>query len=344
MIPPKVKSGDILKRIRSYHDDIGPALRSNIMEMPDGTNIRVYDLTPNPLNLSKHPDASRYQYYIQIIPWKKKFIGIVGARSPEPPDGDGLRRIFYCESTDLINWTNMRPILEPIPNTGFSNTVVDPYVIRDRNRWIMWFTGEDANNIGTWQVFCATFDDDFNIINYTSNPVIPQNATGTGLDSPSTDASEYIRIGRNTYYGIYLGGSGNQRAFGTIIEGDPLDNNAYDVIGELSFDQIPTPTYYVEGLRPMYDGKNVWWLRATQQSAYPDIYIYSTDDMLNFSLVGTLISAHPNTWRNNLVASCAIYYGGRWIVSYSATQSPTYEVSGANETYRCGIAIVEVIN
>lgn len=68
-------------------------------------------VSDRPLNLGIHPQAERYQYYLQVIALDEgRFLGIIGARNYPPPRGDDRRRIFVAESTDLIHWTNGRVI------------------------------------------------------------------------------------------------------------------------------------------------------------------------------------------------------------------------------------------
>ena len=326
---PRLTALDVMKFTEVMDEFPSPELGYQFIKNPG-----------NPLNLAVHPKAQRYQYSIQIIPVGDKFIGIIGARDYDAPQGDGMRRIFYAESTDLITWTNGRILLEPsLAGNWYDSHVVDPYVLIYRNTRYLFFTGVDP--AGNWQVGCAKLDANFNVVEVSSNPTVPQNFSGSGLDSPSTDTLEPIYDGGSIIF-TYLGGSGNQYVFNGYCDGDPLDPANYTPGGELVLDQYPGPSYYVEGFRIIKVGSTFYALRGFQMDSPRDIAVYVSDDFMQWYFKGWALRASTRDWDRSIVPTKVLRWGNRFIMTYAGTIAPTYVDSSARETYRCGLAEVDI--
>ncbi len=70
----------------------------------------------------------------------------------------GIYRIIYCESSDGVNWSNFRTVINVgASGTGFDSTYANfPAVIKDGSTYRMWYAGNDGTNNRT--IYCESTD------------------------------------------------------------------------------------------------------------------------------------------------------------------------------------------
>lgn len=312
-----------------------------------------FNAADTPLNLAVHPKARGWQYTFQLIANDNgKHLGIIGARDFPFPKGDGKGRIFIAESTDLTNWTNGRIAFEPSGVAGAycGEQVLDPFVMTINGRKFMWFAGK-CDGL-PWQIGCVTSTDDFRTIEATNSPVVPVNFSGTGKDTPNItdDFSAVNEDGRILF--VYNGGVHNDVGFAGSCEGDPMDPANYRPIAEIHFDRHPPPDNYAGNMN-VYRAKEggYYMLRCAGVADCQDVYLYASDDFVNWSFTDTLLQAsEPGNWNAALYKPFLEKVGDELYLSYAGTEIPIWpaamrrreaEASGSkrpNESFRCGLA------
>ncbi|MDP6824267.1 MAG: hypothetical protein QF554_13355 [Dehalococcoidia bacterium] len=324
-----------------------------------GTPLSFTTAGDSPLELAIHPRSHRYQYSLQIFPEitpvsGRKHLGLIGARDHPAPDGDGRLRFFIAESTDLVNWTNIRIALESSGTRGAYDAVniADPCAIAIDDRKYIWFAG--INEAGDWQIGCATSDDDFQTSRVTQQPVIPLDFSRTGKDATvhTDDFNGIYDDGRIMF--VYTGGPRNVHGFAGVCDGDPMSPGNYEFLGEIQFDVYPVPDWRA-GNMSVYRGKEGYYmLRATGVAGYQDVYLYVSDDFINWRFEYTLARASESGgWNANLYKPSLVRVGDSWYFGYSATANPIWGRSGqtgdithsltktSNELFKCGLATVD---
>lgn len=313
----------------------------------------------SPLDLAIHPRAHRYQYSLQIFPQMisgddGKHLGVIGARDHPAPDGDDRLRFFIAESTDLVGWANVRIALEPsgVPGAYDAAQIADPFAMAINGRKYIWFAG--INETGDWQIGCAASDDDFQTSRVTPVPVIPLNFSGTGKDATvhTDDFNGIYDDGRIMF--VYTGGPRNVHGFAGICDGDPMIAANYEPIGKIQFDVYPIPDWRAGNMSVYRGEEGYYMLRATGVDGYQDVYLYVSDDFVNWRFEHTLArAAEPGSWNANLYKPSLVQVRDSWYFGYSATPTPIWGRAGqngaithsltktSNESFKCGLVIAD---
>ncbi|HAL46247.1 MAG TPA: hypothetical protein DCP37_00665 [Dehalococcoidia bacterium] len=311
--------------------------------LPDA-GLRFETRRESPLDFSAHPKTRGWQYSLQIIPGSDgKHLGFIGARDLPAPDGDFERRLFIAESTDLVNWTNIKIALEPsdVPGTYGAAHIADPFVMEIDGRTYIWFAG--INEAVQWQVGCAVSTDGFNTVEVTETPVIPLSFGGADKDTVrlTDDFSGVYEDGRILF--VYNRGGGNYYGFAGVCDGDPMDPASYEPIGAIQFDKYPMPDWNAGNMTVYRADEGYYMLRATGVADAQDISVYVSDDFVNWRFEDVLLRGGPSgSWNNSVYKAFLLRTGDTWHCSFSGTETPMWlrggPATGSNKTFRCGLA------
>lgn len=79
-------------------------------------------------------------------------------------DGGGTVRIFYGESSNGVNWSNLQvSIISNSQGVYDTNKAASPLVIKDGSIYKMWYSGSDGTN---WRILYCESNDGINWYNY----------------------------------------------------------------------------------------------------------------------------------------------------------------------------------
>jgi sucrose-6-phosphate hydrolase SacC (GH32 family) len=127
---------------------------------------------------------------------------------------DPYYRIFLATSKDLWTWT--RHPENPMLTDGYHGR--DPMILRDGDRWIMYYTATSSPTGGNHQVKCATSTD---LIHWT-NQQVALNHPATGTYGGPCESPFVVRRGRKYY--LFAGPNPKPSYKGTeiYVSEDPL--------------------------------------------------------------------------------------------------------------------------
>ncbi|MGD8777368.1 MAG: family 43 glycosylhydrolase [Ignavibacteria bacterium] len=120
---------------------------------------------------------------------------------PEYP----LFNFGHATTTDLINWTIEKPVLQ-CPESGVDEYQVwAPYVLKHENKYWMFYTG--VNDSVCQSICIATSDDLYNWERYEANPVITTESWGNWGEEAWSDCRDpNILKDGDTFYCYYTAG------------------------------------------------------------------------------------------------------------------------------------------
>lgn len=187
--------------------------------------------------------------YAPEAPWEEEHLW-----APHVIDHEGTYYMFYCAgdkdhtayklhlatSQDLVTWT--RHPNNPIVVDGFDAR--DPFIMREGDQWLMYYTATTAPTGGQYVVACVTSTD---LVNWGDKKVVYTDPTSGTYGGP-TESPFVVRRGEK--YFLFIGPRPGYDGTEVFVSDDPLQWKIEDKIGYI-------PAHASEVIRDI-DGK--WYI------------------------------------------------------------------------------------